>query len=79
MGWLQIVASPFLATAILGAIIYFSKPNTTRLVIAVAIVTIGLVIGIIWATRVWKKKGTIHYMSRIMATPELDNKNEEQK
>jgi hypothetical protein len=79
MGWLQIVASPFLAAVILGTIIYFSKPTTTRLVIAVAIVTIGLVIGIIWATRVWKKKGTIHYMSRIMATPELDNRDEDQK
>ena len=74
MGWLQIVASPFLAVSIIGAFIYFSKPNTTRLIVAIAIVTIGLIIGIIWATRVWRKKGTIHFMSRIMATPELDNK-----
>ena len=79
MGWLQIVASPFLVASIIGAIIYFSRPNTTRLVIAIVIVTIGLVIGIIWATRVWRKKGTIHFMSRIIATPELDNKDEDQK
>lgn len=41
--------------------------------------TIGLVIGIIWATRQWKGKGTIWFMSRIMATPELDNPDEEVK
>jgi len=76
IGWLQIVASPLLAASIIGAIIYFSNPNTTRLIVAIAIVTIGLIIGIIWATRVWRKKGTIHFMSRIMATPELDNKEE---
>ena len=79
IGWLQIVASPFLAASVIGAIIYYSKPNTTRLIIAIAIVTIGLIIGIIWATRVWRKKGTIHFMSRIMATPELDNNDEDQK
>jgi hypothetical protein len=79
IGWLQIVASPFLAASIVGAIIYFSRPNTTRLIIAIAILTIGLVVGIIWATRVWRKKGTIHFMSRIMATPEFDNNDEDQK
>ena len=78
IGWLQIVASPFLIGLIIGAIIYFPKPDTTKLIIAIVIATTGLCIGIIWATRVWRKKGTIHFMSRIMATPELDNKDEEQ-
>ncbi len=79
MGWLQIVASPFLAASIIGVIIYFSRPNTTRLIVATAVATIGLVIGIIWATRIWRKKGTIQFMSRIMATPEFDNKEEDKK
>ncbi len=78
MGWLQIVASPFLVAVILGAIIYFPKPTTTRLFLAVAIVTTGLIVGIIWATRVWRRKGTNHFISRIMATPELDNTVENQ-
>ena len=79
VGWLQIVASPFLIGLIIGGIIYLSKPNATTLIIGIIIVAIGLCIGIIWATRVWRKKGTIHFMSRIMATPELDNKVEDQK
>lgn len=72
IGWLQIVASPLLIGLAVGAIIYFTDPTTTRLVIGIAIAAVGLIIGIIWATRQWKGKGTIWFMSRIMATPELD-------
>lgn len=39
-----------------------------------SIAVIGLVIGIIWATRIWKKSGTLNFMSRINASPELDHK-----
>lgn len=74
IGWLQIVASPFLAASIVGAIIYFSKPNPARLIIAIAIVLFGLITGIVWATKIWRTKRTTHFMSGIMATPDLDNK-----
>lgn len=76
IGWLQIVASPLLIGLIIGAIIYFPNPTTLRLVIGTIVATLGLVIGIIWATKQWKGKGTIWFMSRIMATPELDNVDE---
>jgi len=79
LGWLQIVASPFVISSIIGAVIYFSTPTTTRLIIAIIIIIIGLAIGIIWANRVWKKNGTIRFMSRIMASPELDKDNEDPK
>lgn len=72
VGWIQIVASPLLLGAIIGAFIYFSDPTTTRLVIGIVITSIGLIIGAIFATRVWKKSGTMHFLSRISATPELD-------
>jgi F0F1-type ATP synthase assembly protein I len=75
VGWLQIFVSPFLVGLIIGSIIYFFNPGTTRLIIAVFITITGLFTGIVWANRIWRKKGTIHFMSRIMATPELD-KNE---
>jgi|SRR5687767_13268636 len=73
VGWLQIFVSPFLVGLIIGSIIYFFNPGTTRLIIAVFITITGLFTGIVWANRIWRKKGTIHFMSRIMATPELDN------
>lgn len=79
IGWLQIVASPLLIGLIMGAFIYFPNPTVTRLVLGITVAILGLVIGIIWATKQWKGKGTIRFMSRIMATPELDNPDNEKK
>ena len=33
----------------------------------------GLIMGIIWATKKFKTTGTVHFLSRVMATPELDD------
>jgi hypothetical protein len=75
-GWLQIVASPLLAGLVIGFIIYISRPDTFGILLGTSVTLIGLIAGIIWATKVWKKKGTVHFMSRVMATPELDKKDE---
>lgn len=77
VGWLQIVASPLLAALVIAALIYFTNPSILRLVIAIVVVLIGLIVGIVFATRIWKKQGTMHFVSRVMATPELDNLEEE--
>lgn len=77
MGWIQIVASPLLLAAIIGFLVYISKPNTIRLIMGIVIVVVGLIIGIIWATKLWKRKGTMHFMSRVNASPELDPPDEE--
>jgi amino acid transporter len=76
IGWLQIAVSPLLFGLVIGALIYFSNPGTFRFVLAILVVTIGLIAGIIFATRVWKKGGTMHFVSRVMATPELDGEEE---
>ncbi len=76
-GWLQIVISPLLIGLGIGAIIYFLNPSHTRLIIGVIVACIWLVIGIYWATKKWKGKGTIFFLSRISATPELDKVDEE--
>lgn len=79
IGWLQIVISPLLLGLIIGAVIYFSNPGTIRLIFGIAVAALGLITGIIIATRAWKKKGTMHLVSRVMATPELDNLEDEKK
>ncbi|WP_462249567.1 hypothetical protein [Ferruginibacter sp.] len=56
IGWIQIVASPLLLTGIPGFLIYISNPTITRLIIGIAITLIGLVAGIIFATKIWKKE-----------------------
>ena len=78
LGWIQIAISPFLTGAIIGAIVYFTKPSKLTLIIASFIAIIGLCVGIIWAIKVWRKKGTIHFMSRTTSTPELDEKDAKQ-
>ena len=73
IGWLQIVASPFLIGSGIGAFIYFQNPTLTNLIIGMVISILGLIVGIIWATRIWKTKGTIWFVSQVSATPDLDN------
>jgi len=79
VGWLQIVAFPLSIGLLVGACIYFSNPSTERLVIGSVIVITGLITGIVFATRVWKKQGTMHFVSRVTASPELDNADEDKK
>lgn len=82
IGWLQIVASPLLIGLGLGAAVYFTNPTLTRLIIALIISVFGLIVGIIWANKIWKTKGTMWFISQVSATPDLDNldkkKNEDQ-
>ncbi len=72
-GWLKIVASPLLISLIIGGIIYFPNPTQLNLIIAMAVIILGLLIGILWANKIWKTKGTISFLSQINATPDLDN------
>ena len=76
VGWLQIVASPLLVGAGIGAIVYFSNPNSTTYIIAISIAILGFVIGVLWATKIWKKTGTISFLSKIHGISELDKKDE---
>ncbi len=77
-GWIKIVLSPLTIGLVLGTIIYGSNQNGIGLAIGIAVSLLGLVIGIIWATRVWKTRGTNNFLSEIYRTPELDSNKEEE-
>lgn len=79
LGWLQIVASPLAISFVIGGFVYFPNPGKGRLLIACTIILIGLIVGIIWATRVWRKKGTNHYLTTIRSSADFDNFTEPQK
>ena len=70
VSWLQIVASALLISIVIGFMFYATNPSSTNQYIAISIVIMGLLIGIVWATRVWKKKSTINFMTTIMRTEE---------
>lgn len=80
IGWLQIMASPFFIGLTIGAFVYFPNQSTSTLIIGLSIAFLGLLVGVIIATRIFKsKKGTIDFLSRTMATPELDEKKDSTK
>lgn len=78
-GWMEIILSPFIINCILGGIVYISFDSLMSLIICILIIIIGIFIGIKLANKIYKsKEGTAHFVSRIRATPELDedlNKN----
>jgi len=49
---MQIVVSPLLISSIIGFFIYIFNPAILGLVVAIAIIFVGLFIGIFWANRV---------------------------
>lgn len=73
IAWIQIAASPSLLGVGLGAAIYFCHPGRLTLIAGSVFCIIGVVTGTIWATKVHRRKGTVEFMARVIATPELDN------
>ena len=73
IGWIKIALSPTLLGIFLGFITYYYLPNLMGLILWILISISGLIIGIIWATKKFKTTGTVHFLSRVMATPELDD------
>lgn len=78
LAWLQIVASPFIIAAIVGLFVYIKYPSSTGLGIGVFISAMGLMIGILIASRIGKKPGTVDFISSVTASPELDKLDKEE-
>ncbi len=75
VGWFQIMISPTLIGGIIGFAFYFRYQNLIGTLIGLCFGFLGLTLGIVWATKIFKSnKGTFWFISRIMATPDLDKK-----
>ncbi|HLS70171.1 MAG TPA: hypothetical protein VK027_00775 [Chitinophagaceae bacterium] len=72
-GWIQIVFSAILLAGMVGVVLYFTVSKIIGMIVGIIIVIFGMHI----AYRAYKGKGTIHLLSRTIASPELDNKEEE--
>ncbi|MEM7654493.1 MAG: hypothetical protein AAF399_00060 [Bacteroidota bacterium] len=73
LGWIGIVLSPTLAGVLLGGLCYLYAPGFWGIAAWVALALLGGMIGVVWANHIKQKYGTIWFLSRIMATPELDD------
>lgn len=76
VGCIRIALSPILISFLISAIIYYHYPTDASLVIAGILILAGGVIGVVWARKAFKGNGTIWFLSRIVNTPELDQKHE---
>ena len=77
LAWLRIFISPFSAGIIIGFLFWLHDPNPLKAkIIAGGIAFIGIILGIVWAEIVRRKSDTVEFISRVSATPELDNDEE---
>lgn len=65
IGWLQIVISVTLIAGFIGFLIYLRWSNETGKYIVLSIISIGFIVGTVIATRIWKRYGTIAWLSKI--------------
>jgi hypothetical protein len=65
IGWLQIVFATTIIAALIALPIYLKWSTRTGFVAAVSLVVIGFVAGSVWATIIWRKHGTVAWLSRI--------------
>jgi hypothetical protein len=76
IAWIQIVLSPVLFSCLIACFVYFPNQSNTRLVISILIILLGFLIGIYFASKIWKKQGTVSYLSKLSETPDIDKMNE---
>lgn len=74
VSWIKVVLSPTLAAALLAGIIVYNKQDETGIAIGVSLITVGFIVGVVWAVYVWRKYGTTNFLSRASASPELNKK-----
>ncbi len=66
------MASPTFIGAFIGLIIYANNYNTVGLTIGILILVIGVICGILLANWARKNGGTVDFMARIDASPDID-------
>ncbi len=64
-GWLFIVFGTTAASALIGFLIYIKWETGIGKMLSLLIISIGFIIGAVWATRIWRKYGTVEWLSGI--------------
>ena len=72
-GWIRIVISFILLGVLLGLVIHYFIDNSIGLIVSIIVVIFVILFGIAAANKAWKGKGTVHLLSRVIASPELDD------
>lgn len=76
IGWIKIVLSPLIIGLFIGFVCYVNINSNVGIVLGIVFCILGVIAGILLANNRWKNGGTISFLSRISATPELEKKEE---
>lgn len=69
---IRLALAPTLLGVIVGGYFYLTATSSSGIIIGIAIAVVGLILGILLVIRVKKKQTATEFISRVMATPELD-------
>ena len=75
IAWLQIAVSPIIISIILAVVVYYFKQDRIGQILSILILLAGIITGVIWATRIYRKRGTVNFMAKVSGSPELDKEN----
>jgi hypothetical protein len=78
LGWVLIFLCPFLAFGALGLLAFFALGIWLGVFIGAFLLLIGIILGYLFAQWVNKRMGTMFFISRVSATPQLDHKEKKQ-
>jgi hypothetical protein len=65
IGWVQIVFASTAIGAMIGGVFYYFMSSQEGNIIAITLIILGFILGIVWATRIWIRTGTVEWLSRI--------------
>jgi len=64
-GWLIIVFGTTGGSALIAWFIYSEWTTDTGEIVSIVIISLGFILGAIWATKIWIKYGTLEWLSNI--------------
>jgi FtsH-binding integral membrane protein len=70
--WIRLALAPTILGCLLGVLIYNDNQTKLRLIIALFLAVSGLIGGIVFATRISRKKGALKFLTRY---PSEENEN----
>ncbi len=70
--WLRIAVAPTLGGALIGVILYFAVGGQLGIVFCALCVALGVVLGVGFAEWARRKHGTLNFISKVNASPDLD-------
>ena len=74
LAWLQLFISPALIGSFLGLVVWLNWRTSWGLSTGLGLALVGCAVGVIFAEKARRGKGTIEFMSRNIAHPELREK-----